>query len=185
MPRTERRRHVSAQPHVSENDARHPQQQHGLHDPRQPEGRHRDRHGRPTGLLHPNVVQHVAEQHEPRVPGGRVERGRRPVHHKKRLRPYRRAKPLEFAGLSREYRQDIPQVHADQRIPDPARLPRFGQRQLHAAPAHDGSRLEPDARTRRRLLRRRPHTINQWGGGRAKRHCLAARLRRSDWVVAA
>lgn len=65
------------------------------------------------------------------------------------------------------------------------RLPRFGQHQLHAAPAHDGSRLEPDARTRRRLLRRRPHAINQWGGGRAKRHCLAARLRRSDWVVAA
>nr|DAR41354.1 MAG TPA: hypothetical protein [Caudoviricetes sp.] len=31
---------------------------------------------------------------------------------------------------------------------------------------------------------RRPHAINQWGG-RAKRHCLAARLRRSDWVVAA
>lgn len=24
-----------------------PHQQHGLHDPRQPEGRHRDRHGRP------------------------------------------------------------------------------------------------------------------------------------------
>lgn len=134
------------------------------HDPRQPEGRHRDRHGRPTGLLHPNVVQHVAE-HEPRVPGGRVERGRRPVHHKKRLRPYRRAKPLEFAGLSREYRQDIPQVHADQRIPDPARLPRFGQCQLHTAPAHDGSRMERAARTRRRLLRRRPHAIGQWGGG--------------------
>lgn len=184
MPRTERRRRVSAQPHVSANDARRTHQQHGLHDCRQPEGRHHNRPGRPTGLLRPNVVQH-ATGHEPRVPDGHLERGRRPVHRAQRLRPHRRARPLEFTVLRRVCRQNIPQVHADQRLHYPAQLPRFGQCQLHAAPAHDGSRLEPDARTRRRLLRRRPHAINQWGGGRAKRHCLAARLRRSDWVVAA
>lgn len=183
MPRTERRRRVSAQPHVSANDARHPHQQHGLHDRRQPEGRHHNRPGRPTGLLRPNAVQH-ATGHEPRVPDGHLERGRRPVHRAQRLRPHRRDKPLEFTVLRRVCRQSNPQVHADQRLHYPARLPRFGQRQLHAAPAHDGSRLEPDARTRQRLLRRRPHAINQWGGW-LKRRRLAARLRRSDWVVAA
>lgn len=183
MPGTERRRHVSAQPHVSANDARHPHQQHGLHDRRQPEGRHHNRPGRPTGLLRPNVVQR-ATGHEPRVPGGRVERGRRPVHHKKRLRPYRRARPLEITVLRREYRQDIPQVHADQRLHYPARLPRFGQCQLHAAPAHDGSRMERAARTRRRLLRRRPHAIGQWGGGGNNPHPVHA-AHPDHWGLAA